>query len=154
MHTYPDLEITALVRNSDKGAKIAAQYPKIKLVYGDLDSTDVITKASAAADIVLHHANCDHEASAAAIVAGLGSKPDGEKGYLIHTSGTGILSYADFEIKSYGTKSDKVYDDWDGIKEMISLPDYALHRNVDKIVLGAVRTTQGACRYTVWSRRR
>jgi N-acetyl-gamma-glutamylphosphate reductase len=32
--TYPDLEITALVRSSDKGAKVAAKYPKVRLVYG------------------------------------------------------------------------------------------------------------------------
>ena len=34
-------------------------------------------------------------------------------------------------------KSDKVYDDWDGIGEVTSIPDHALHRNVDKIVLAA-----------------
>lgn len=30
-----------------------------------------------------------------------------------------------------------MYDDWDGIKEVTSLPDAAVHRNVDKIVLAA-----------------
>jgi len=42
-NAYPDLEITALVRNSDKGAKVAAQYPKTRLVYGTLDSTELLT---------------------------------------------------------------------------------------------------------------
>lgn len=126
-----------MVRNSDKGAKVASQYPKIKLVYGDLDSTDVLTAESANADIVVHTANCDHVASANAIVAGFGQKAEGKKGWLIHTSGTGILCWSDYERKSYGVKNDKVYDDWEGIKEVTSLPDYAIHRNVDKIILAA-----------------
>jgi hypothetical protein len=126
-----------MVRNSDKGAKVAAQYSKVKLVYGDLDSTELITAESASADIVVHTADCDHVASAEAIVAGLSQKPEGKKGWLVHTSGTGILCWADYERKSYGVKNEKVYDDWDGIKEVTSLPDYAVHRNVDKIVLAA-----------------
>ena len=54
---YPDLSITALVRNSDKGAKVAAQYPKIRLVYGDLDSTELLTTEAAQADIVVQVRN-------------------------------------------------------------------------------------------------
>ena len=36
---------------------------------------------------------------------------------------------------AYGAPSDKIYNDWAGIKDCISLPDEAWHRNVDKIVL-------------------
>jgi len=133
--SYPDVKITALVRNSDKGAKIASQYAKIRLVYGDLDSTDLITKEVANADIVLHCANCDHLESAKAIVAGLAQNQ--KQTYFIHTSGTGILSFKDFEQGTYGVKREKIYDDWDGIGEVTSIPDSALHRNVDKVVLGA-----------------
>ena len=35
-----------------------------------------------------------------------------------------------------GEASSKVYDDWDGLGEVISFPDSAPHRNVDKIVIG------------------
>lgn len=49
---HPEYEITALVRNSDKGAKVAAKFPNVKLVYGDLDSVDVLERESRAADIV------------------------------------------------------------------------------------------------------
>jgi nucleoside-diphosphate-sugar epimerase len=135
VNTYPDLNITALVRNSDKGAKVAAQYAKIRLVYGDLDSTDLITKEVADADIVLHCADCDHMASATAIVAGLARSE--KQTYFIHTSGTGVLAFEDFEQGTYGIRREKVYDDWDGIGEVTSLPDSALHRNVDKVVLAA-----------------
>jgi N-acetyl-gamma-glutamylphosphate reductase len=50
---HPDYEITALVRNSDKGAKVAKVYPRIRLVYGDLDSADLIATEAQKADIVL-----------------------------------------------------------------------------------------------------
>ncbi|KAF1971790.1 NAD(P)-binding protein [Bimuria novae-zelandiae CBS 107.79] len=134
-NTYPDLDITALVRNSDKGAKVASQYAKIKLVYGDLDSAELLTTESAKADIVVHTANADHPGAAIAIVAGLAQKQT--PGYFIHTSGTGIVASADTERKTYGEQTAHVYNDWDGIKEITSLPDTFEHRNVDKIVLSA-----------------
>lgn len=138
-NAHPDLDITALVRNSDKGAKVASQYPKIRLVYGDLDSTELLKTEAADADIVVHTANCDHVGAAKAIVAGLAQNQ--KKTYLIHTSGTGILAFEDFGSNTYGGTRDKVYDDWDGIGEATSLPDEALHRNVDKIILAAHATS-------------
>ncbi|KAF2750351.1 NAD(P)-binding protein [Sporormia fimetaria CBS 119925] len=136
--TYPDLQITALVRNSDKGAQVASQYPSVRLVYGDLDSTDVITKAASESDIVVNTANCDHAASASAIIAGLAQRTSSSKAYFIHTSGTGILTSADLDTKTFGIYREKVFDDWQGIKEVVNnLPDTALHRTVDKIVLAA-----------------
>lgn len=45
--------------------------------------------------------------------------------------------YQDLERKSFGEPSTKVYDDWDGISEVTSLPDAAPHRAVDKIILDA-----------------
>lgn len=68
---HPEWEITCLARNTDKGAKIAAKYPSIRLVYGDLDSFDLLVEESKSADIVYHFANCDHEESAKAISQGL-----------------------------------------------------------------------------------
>jgi uncharacterized protein YbjT (DUF2867 family) len=49
---HPEYEITALVRNSDKGAQVAKDYAKVKLVYGDLDSSDVIAEEARKADVV------------------------------------------------------------------------------------------------------
>ncbi|KAF1936020.1 NAD dependent epimerase/dehydratase family protein [Clathrospora elynae] len=139
--TYPNLDITALVRNSDKGAKVAAQYPRTRLVYGNLDSTELLTTEASNADIVVHTADCDHVASASALVAGLARS--GKKTYLIHTSGTGILAFEDLESNTYGIKREKVFDDWDGIGEVTSIPDVALHRNVDKIMLGSNEASAG-----------
>lgn len=58
-------------------------------------------------------------------------------GFWLHTGGTGILTWEDSEKGNLGEASDKVYNDWDGIGELTSLPDTAFHRNVDKIVLEA-----------------
>ncbi|KAF1851240.1 NAD dependent epimerase/dehydratase family protein [Cucurbitaria berberidis CBS 394.84] len=140
-NTYPDLEITALVRNSDKGAKVAAQYSKIRLVYGNLDSTELLTTEASKADIVVHAADCDHLGSANALIAGLAQSQ--KKAFLIHTSGTGVLGFQDAESSTYGVKREKVYDDWDGIGEVTSLPDVAAHRNVEKVVLAASEASAG-----------
>jgi nucleoside-diphosphate-sugar epimerase len=135
---HPEYEITCLVRNSDKGAQVANAYPKAKLVYGDLDSFDLIAEQSALADIVCHFANCDHEGSATAIIKGLSSRST--PGYIIHTSGTGILTVGDVQANRYGVEDSKIYDDWDNVDEVTSLPDNAWHRNVDKIILAASKS--------------
>lgn len=55
----------------------------------------------------------------------------------MHTGGTGILTFADSDKNEYGNKSEKVYNDWDGVDELLNLPDHAFHRNVDQLVLEA-----------------
>jgi NAD dependent epimerase/dehydratase family len=148
--THPDFQITALVRNSTSGSKIASHYSKIHLVYGDLDSYDSIRDEAAKADIVVHPANCDHEGSANAIVEGLTKGHTKEKpGYFLHNSGTGILEVDDLVRGTYGTSATKVYDDWDGIGTVTSLPDQAWHRNVDKIVLAAPSESNGAIKTAI-----
>ena len=52
-HAHPEYEISCLVRNSDKGALIASQYPKVRLVYGDLDNSEILEEEAKKADIVL-----------------------------------------------------------------------------------------------------
>ena len=48
-----------------------------------------------------------------------------------------ILGWQSIRENYLGETRDKVYDDWDGIDELITLPDGAAHRHVDKIVLAA-----------------
>jgi len=50
---FPDFEYTALVRNSDSGAKVAAEYAKIRLVYGSLEDSEALETESARADIII-----------------------------------------------------------------------------------------------------
>lgn len=53
MQAHPDYDVTALVRNIDKGAQVASQYPTIKLVYGNLDNVELLEQEARKADIVL-----------------------------------------------------------------------------------------------------
>lgn len=48
---YPALELTALLRSTP--AEFTSRYPRIKVVKGDFDASDVIEKAAYEADIVL-----------------------------------------------------------------------------------------------------
>ena len=48
-----------------------------------------------------------------------------------------VVAYADVDRKTFGEASNKVYDDWDGLKTILSIPDHAPHRSADKIVIGA-----------------
>jgi len=50
---HPEYEFSALVRNSEKGAPVAAAFPKIRLVYGGLDDSEVLVEEAARADIVV-----------------------------------------------------------------------------------------------------
>jgi len=125
------------VRNRDKGAKVAPQYPSIRLVYGDLNSSTLLTEEAAKADIVCHWANADYEAGANALVTELAKQQDARPSYLIHKSGMRILEVADNGRGAYGVRAEKVFDDWDGVKGVISLLDAAPYRNMDKIVLAA-----------------
>ncbi|KAH0349127.1 NAD(P)-binding protein, partial [Aureobasidium melanogenum] len=137
---HPEYELTALVRNTDKGAQVAAEYPKVKLVYGDLDSSSLLEQEAKKADVVCHWADADHEASVKAIVKGLSARQSENPGFLIHTSGTGILMYTDLDQQMFGEEATKIYDDWNNVQEMFTgIPDHAPHRNVDKVVQSSVR---------------
>ncbi|ODH21375.1 hypothetical protein ACO22_05672 [Paracoccidioides brasiliensis] len=133
---HPEWEFTALVRNKQKGELVTSKYPNTKLVYGDLDTAEILEEEAKKADIVYHFADCDHVASSQAIAKGIAAHTPDRPGYWIHTSGTGILTFEDLGNSTFGDLRTKEYNDWDGIGEVTSLPDEAFHRDVDKIVLG------------------
>ncbi|KAJ9207175.1 hypothetical protein DTO166G4_1208 [Paecilomyces variotii] len=134
---HPDWEITALVRSKEKAAQITSKFPNVKIAHGDLDSKDLIEEEVKNADIVYNCADCDHVASAEAIAKGATYHTPEKPLWLIHTSGTGILAVEDQRAKSYGIERPKEYNDWDGVQELFNIPDDALHRNVDKIIIAA-----------------
>ncbi|KAI1807065.1 NAD(P)-binding protein [Daldinia bambusicola] len=138
---HPDYEYTLLVRNEERGKPVATAYPKARLVYGTLDDAEVIEKEAAAADIVVHTADSsDNVPAANAIAKGLAAGHTAEKpGYWIHLCGTGILTWYDDDNKRFGQAPlpDQTYNDIEDIDRILSLPDSALHRDVDKIVLAA-----------------
>ena len=133
MEKHPDYDVTALVRTTDKGAQVASVYPTVKLVYGDLDSADVLEEQASKADIVLHFANADSKEGTASLIKGLQRSTKTEVFY-IHTSGTGMLGVETVEKQVFGQELTKTYDDWENIDEMWKMPESAAHRPVDMIV--------------------
>jgi hypothetical protein len=82
-------------------------------------------------------ADCDHVAAAQAIAKGAQHHTPERPLWLIHTSGTGILTIEDQRAGTYGIERPKQYNDWEGVSELVNLPSDAFHRNVDEIILGA-----------------
>lgn len=82
-------------------------------------------------------ANADDEPSAQAIAAGLSKRTADTPAFWIHVSGSMILAWETIEKSCYGDRTSHIYNDGDGVHELLSLPDSAAHRNVDKIVLAA-----------------
>ncbi|MED9750960.1 NAD-dependent epimerase/dehydratase family protein [Escherichia coli] len=130
---YTDrFEIAALVRRADDVSRL--QNMGIIPVYGSLDDSDLLTEEAQKADIIFNTANCDHQASAAAIVEGLTRRfhEMGKRSVLIHTSGAGVLTDTssgagvspsqDFEVR--------LWDDADW-NTHADIPPYAPHRLVD-----------------------
>ncbi|KJY02056.1 nucleoside-diphosphate-sugar epimerase like protein [Zymoseptoria brevis] len=137
--THPEYSYTALIRTEEKANKVRSAYPDVRVVIGGLDDSELLTREAAAADIVLHAADAsDHEGAAKAIAKGIKEGHSKENpGYWLHTGGTGILTYFDSAADKLGEWEEKEFDDWEGVKEVTTLPDEAFHRNVDKLVLHA-----------------
>ncbi|OQE16539.1 hypothetical protein PENFLA_c027G01626 [Penicillium flavigenum] len=116
-NAHPDWQLSALVRNADKAAKLRAQYLNIRVVRGDLDSVDITEEEVADADIVFskYFADSGHVATATAI-----SK--------------------DLRARSFGVERPKEYNDWEGVSELLHMPPNAVHRNVDEIVIDASKS--------------
>ena len=109
----------------------SSKYPNISIVKGDYDSSDILSSEAEKADIVVHNGNSDHVASLDAIIAGLLRRST--PGYLLHLSGTGIVSdWA--EDKYLGKLNPKVWSDVDSLDEIRALPDSALHRTTEQIL--------------------
>lgn len=131
---HPEYEITVLLRRIPES--FTSTYPNINIVKGDYDSFDTIASAAQAADIVIHNGDSDHEPSLNAILSGLRKRSS--PGYLLHLSGTGIVS--DWADSTYlGTLNPKVWSDLSSLPEIRSLPDIALHRNTEKILHAAAQ---------------
>ncbi|KAJ5099840.1 hypothetical protein N7532_006841 [Penicillium argentinense] len=148
-NAHPDWELSALVRSKEKAARLTSQYPKIRVVLGDLDSSDIIEEEVKNADIVFHFADCDHVAAAKAIAKGAQHHTPERPLWLIHTSGTGILTVEDQRARSYGIERLKEYNDWEGVSELVNLPEDAFHRNVDEIIIGIGRRDPFSARTAV-----
>ncbi|KAL2820528.1 hypothetical protein BDW59DRAFT_174448 [Aspergillus cavernicola] len=140
---HPDWEFSVLVRSKEKADKLASEYPNARIVEGDLDATAVIEEEVKTADIVFHCADCDHVASATAIAKGATHHSPQKPLWLIHTSGTATLLLEDFRANIWGVERAKQHDDWDGVDELLNLPDESPHRNRAKVAIVCPPTIYG-----------
>lgn len=126
---HPDWSITVLLRRVPE--TFTTCYPNITIVRGDYDSSDLLASQASAADIVVHCGDSDHENSLNALLSGLLKKPT--PGYLLHLSGTGIVS--DWRSPHHlGHLNPKVWSDVESLAEIASLPAGELHRNTETIL--------------------
>ena len=140
------------MRSTEKGAAVAKEYPAIKLVYGDLDSSSLLADESSKVDIVLQLADADHVGSVHAILAGLkrGHTRDAPA-YYIQMTGAGSLFPASMlnDPSLLGTlpADTHIYDDWDGRVDLYTrTPPNALHKAADLVVTHAAQHMEGAVR--------
>jgi hypothetical protein len=148
---YPSWEssISVLVRNAERGELIQRAWPAVRLIVGSLDDAELLESETLQADIVLNFADSDHPPSASALTRGAQLHPRNRPVFIIHTSGTGILTWKTVQSRTFGEIEDKEYNDWDGVEEVTSLPDNAAHRNVDKIILEAGGDDSGSVRTAI-----
>ncbi|KAL2828071.1 hypothetical protein BJY01DRAFT_255505 [Aspergillus pseudoustus] len=144
---YPDFEYALLIRSQDKANTVLAAYPKARIVIGGNDDDDsaLLEREAAWADILIRayiHTKSfplspDHAGAATALAKGLiQGHSTARPGFWLHTGGAGTLTYFDSEVKKeFGEPDDEVFNDLEGIDELVNLPAAAFHRNVDEIVL-------------------
>ncbi|GAB1310562.1 NAD-dependent epimerase/dehydratase domain-containing protein [Madurella fahalii] len=147
---HPDFDYTLLVRSKDREEQVRKKYlnaDNIRIIHPGngslaLSLTDILQEEAGKADIVLHTAGfADDVPQATAILKGLqtSGRPADNPAFWIHISGTGILQWYDQTHNRHGQPplpSEK-YDDLADINRILTLPDQANHRDVDKIVLSA-----------------
>ncbi|KAJ4982973.1 nucleoside-diphosphate-sugar epimerase [Stagonosporopsis vannaccii] len=147
---HPEWQIRALCRDRSKGEKLKQIYPQVTPVLGDLSSLNIIEEEASKADVILHFASCDDVGSAEAIARGMANRKTESAGHWIHTSGALVMATESLRNNAYGVELDQKYDDWNGVEELVSLPDDAPHRHVDKIVLEAASKHAIVCPPTVY----
>ncbi|KAK1757372.1 hypothetical protein QBC47DRAFT_154885 [Echria macrotheca] len=142
---HPELEYTLLVRNEQRAKVVREKHPQdnIRVLYGTEDKSylDVLEEEASKTDIILHTADsADDMSQAKAISSGI--RKAGDRGadnliYWIHLCGTGILQWYDEVNHRFGEPplSSEIYDDIASLPRLLTLPDEAMHRDIDKLVL-------------------
>ncbi|KAF9531406.1 hypothetical protein CPB83DRAFT_917504 [Crepidotus variabilis] len=129
---FTSFEITALVRSTDKAEKLKKL--GINAVVGAHDDVKLMESLAAEADIVIATADADNVQAATATLAGLKKRyaSSGIPPTFIHTSGTGVLT----DGAAGEHSGDVIYDD-SNVNQIESIPDIAIHRNVDLLLVNA-----------------
>ncbi|KAK4184943.1 hypothetical protein QBC35DRAFT_454755 [Podospora australis] len=131
--TYPNLDITALVRSHADGKHLEATYTGVKMIQGSLDDLELIEQEAAASQLVINCAPDIYTQGITALLKGLSTpSPDStSKRFYIHTSGAARVwpphdvNHPDF------TRI------WDDLTDLDSFPTDATHAAQDTLVQSA-----------------
>ncbi|KIM94012.1 hypothetical protein OIDMADRAFT_35073 [Oidiodendron maius Zn] len=134
LKAHPEYEVTCLVRDEGKSVKVAAAHPQIRIVHGDLNDLKLVEEEAAQADIVCNFAHATHEPSAQALARGLARRSAPGLGFLIHTMGSGTMIYDDVVNNRYGHGTSTVFNDVEGLPEVLAVPDFAQARGAENAV--------------------
>ncbi|RDW56722.1 hypothetical protein BP6252_14015 [Coleophoma cylindrospora] len=126
-------DISALVRDSEKASVVQAAFPHIRVVQGDLDDANLIEEEAKKADIVLNLAATNHVTSANAIAKSLNNA--GKPVYWIQMSGATLFAADEIANRRFGQKSNKVYNDLEGVSEIFSVISDSPSRTVDNLII-------------------
>lgn len=136
LQSFPDFEITALVRSAEKGEIIReGTKGKVKTVIGSLDTLEIIREQTELSDIIINAASNNHLPSLEVIKDVLSKKTS--ETLFIQTSGTGVITDSTDPAKY---TPEKIYDDVKDIEEINSLDDSQPHRPADKLTLSIEET--------------
>ncbi|KAF9530814.1 hypothetical protein CPB83DRAFT_834155 [Crepidotus variabilis] len=129
---FSSYEITALLRSSEKAEKLRKL--GIGAVVGSHNDEMLVESLAANADVVVATADADNVTAMKATLKGLKQRytATGIVPTFIHTSGVAVL--ADKEIGNRA--SETIFDDTN-LEQIEALPDTAMHRNVDLLLVNA-----------------
>ncbi|KAL4914757.1 NAD(P)-binding protein [Aspergillus aurantiobrunneus] len=133
---HPEYVMSVLVRDEAKAGIIAAAYPDVRTVLGDLDSAPLIEEQASQADVVIHAASSSHINSVEAIARGLSRRDMSSPATWIQVSGASVLSISDIFNGRYGEGTTQVFSDLDGadaVRDIIR--ENARRRVVDNFIL-------------------
>ncbi|GJN85490.1 hypothetical protein PLIIFM63780_009057 [Purpureocillium lilacinum] len=132
-----DVRVRALVRSEQSAKAISAAFPSVETVSGDLDNAAVITEEVKQADIVLHLAATGHLKSVQTIHEALQARSADNPAYWLQISGASALAAGELADASYvpGSPSDAIFDDLDGVSDIIAVIKAHASRAVDNYVL-------------------
>ncbi|KAF5672333.1 nucleoside diphosphate sugar epimerase [Fusarium heterosporum] len=139
--SHPEYTIAALVRDANAAKTISQAYPKVRIVVGDLDDSELVEQEASKASVVLNVASNKHIASLQAIHRGLQKRQSDS--YLIQISGASLLPVRDLASPSFkpGEPSDEVWDDLDGLSSLLDLIRTNDSRVVDNYIIKAAKET-------------
>ncbi|TVY21775.1 hypothetical protein LARI1_G000171 [Lachnellula arida] len=124
---YPDVELTALVRDQNKARRLEQAFSRTRAVVGDLNNVDLIESESKAAGIVINQLD-GSPAAIRAVLRGLAART--ERGFYIQTSGAFLIG----EEGSGDRASEKVWNDVLDIERITTMPPGRYHQRTDQLL--------------------